>query len=319
VLKVDHLTKTYNQRKALDDLSFSVPAGQIYGLLGPNGSGKTTTINIICNLLKADRGSVLINQQPPSPKTKSWIGVAPQETLVYRYLTCAENLSFFASLYGVRGKRKVARIQACLEAVGLADRTDSVAETLSGGMQRRLSMAIALVHQPQLLILDEPTTGLDLEARYEMWELIRKLQSQDITILLTTHLLDEAEQLCQKIGILKQGQLLAEGSMAELRQWIPAEEIILVKTDQEAAAIARAQELGFTHRHYGNELAFWLPRSMELKEILANFDGIPLNSISRQAIRLEYIYLEVMHRSLAGAGVRQDGKFNELRNSVKVH
>lgn len=297
VLKVDHLTKTYDLRKALDDLSFSIPTGQIYGLLGPNGSGKTTTINIICNLLAADRGTVLLNQEPPSERTKYWIGVAPQETLVYRYLTCAENLGFFASLYGIQGKRKAERVQTCLEVVGLVDRANSMAETLSGGMQRRLSMAIALVHQPQLLILDEPTTGLDLEARYEVWELIRQLQSQNITVLLTTHLLDEAERLCQKIGILKQGQLLAEGNMAELRQWIPAQEIILVKTDQEAAAIARAQELGFTHRHYGNELAFWLPRSMELKEILTDFDGIPLDSISRQPIRLEYIYLEVMHHA----------------------
>jgi len=174
-------------------------------------------------------------------------------------------------------------------------------------MQRLLSMAIALVHQPQLLILDEPTTGLDLEARYEVWELIRQLQSQNITILLTTHLLDEAERLCQTIGILKQGRLLAEGSMADLRQWIPAQEIILVKTSDEEAAIARAEELGFTHRHYGNELAFWLPRSMELKEILANFDGIPLDSISRQPVRLEYIYLEVVHRSLTDTGVGQNG------------
>lgn len=294
MLKIEHLTKIYGQRIVLQDLSLSIPTGQIYGLLGPNGAGKTTTINILCNLLQANQGKIWLNEEALSEKTKSLIGVAPQETLIYRHLTCEENLRFFARLYGLRGKAQSQQIQTCLEAVGLADRRQSVAETLSGGMQRRLSLAIALVHQPKLLILDEPTTGLDLEARYEFWDLIRTLQSQRMTILLTTHLLDEAERLCHRIGILKQGKLLAEGSMTALRQLIPAQEIILVQTSAEAAAIARAQELGFTHRHYGRDLAFWLPQTMDLQQIIHCFAGIPLAAISRQPIRLEYIYLEVM-------------------------
>jgi ABC-2 type transport system ATP-binding protein len=160
-------------------------------------------------------------------------------------------------------------------------------------MQRRLSLAIALIHQPEFLILDEPTTGLDLEARYDVWEWIRQQQQEGITILLTTHLLDEAERLCQRIGILKQGRLLAQGTLEELRQWIPAQEVILVKTRAEEQAIARARELGFTHRYYGNELAFWIPQSLELKDILDRFDGIPIDSIARQPVKLEHIYLEV--------------------------
>ncbi len=300
MLKIEHLTKTYGGQTILKDLSLAIARGQIYGLLGPNGSGKTTTINILCNLLQANSGSVCINDQPiseqTSEQTKYWIGVAPQETLVYRHLTCAENLSFFASLYGLRGKVKTQRVQTCLEAVGLASRAKSLAETLSGGMQRRLSMAIALIHQPKLLVLDEPTTGLDIEARYEVWDLIHRLQAEGTTILLTTHLLDEAERLCDRIGLLKQGTLVAEGTLTELRQHIPAQEIILVQTKEEEWAIARAQELGFSHRRYGNDLAFWLPRSMELKEIITMFDSIPLDAISRQPVRLEYIYLEVMHQ-----------------------
>jgi ABC-2 type transport system ATP-binding protein len=297
VLKIEHLTKRYGQRLVLDDLSLSVPVGQIYGLLGPNGAGKTTTINILCGLLRADGGSIQIQGKRVSAATKYLIGVAPQETLVYRNLTCQENLRFFANLYGIRGKAAIQQVQRCLEAVGLADRARSTAETLSGGMQRRLSMAIALIHQPKLLILDEPTTGLDLEARYEVWELIRRLQSEGTTILLTTHMLDEAERLCQQIGLLKQGQLLAEGTLAQLRQSIPAQEIILVQTPDEGAAIARAQELGFPHRYYGSDLAFWLPRPMELKDIILQFDRIPLDSISRQPVRLEYIYLELMRQT----------------------
>ena len=293
MLNIQHLSKSYGQKVILDDLSLSIATGQIYGLLGPNGAGKTTAINILCNLLKADSGAVRVNGQPISERTKYWIGVAPQETLVYRSLTCAENLGFFASLYGVRGKEKARRVQTCLEAVGLVDRATSLAETLSGGMQRRLSLAIALVHQPKLLILDEPTTGLDVEARYELWNLIRQLKNQGITILLTTHLLDEAERLCDRIGILKQGRLLAEGTLAELRQRISAQEVVTVQTTDETAAIARAAELGFAHRYYGGDLAFWLPQSLELKEIVALFGDIPLTSISRQPICLEHIYLEV--------------------------
>jgi ABC-2 type transport system ATP-binding protein len=297
VLKIENLNKTYGSRTVLQDLSLTIAPGEIYGLLGPNGAGKTTTINIICDLVQPDRGTVQINGEPISRKTKWLIGVAPQETLLYRNLTCSEHLRFFASLYGLRGAQRAQQVRFCLAAVGLSERANSPAETLSGGMQRRLSMAIALVHQPKLVILDEPTTGLDLEARYEIWNLIRQLKEQGVTVLLTTHMLDEAERLCQRIGILKQGRILVEGTLAELRQLMPAQEIILIQTAQEERAIARTQQLGFPYRRYGGELAFWLPRAMDLKEIVNCFDGIPLDSISRQSVRLEHIYLEVTQLS----------------------
>ena len=298
MLKIEGLTKVYGQRSVLRGLNLSIPPGQIYGLLGPNGAGKTTTINILCNLLNADAGSIQVNNHPVSKATKHWIGVAPQENLIYKSLTCAENLDFFGRIYGLSKPQRRQHVWSCLEAVGLADRANSPAETLSGGMQRRLSMAIALIHQPKLVVLDEPTTGLDIEARYEVWELIRTLQQQGITILLTTHLLDEAERLCQRIGILKQGQIVAEGSLAELRQRIPAQEILTIHTPDEAKAIDRAHALGFTHRRYGNDLAFWLPEPLELRDIIAFFDGIPLDSIARQPVRLEHIYVEVTQSDL---------------------
>ena len=298
MLKIEGLTKVYGQRSVLRGLNLSIPPGQIYGLLGPNGAGKTTTINILCNLLNADAGSIQVNNHPVSKATKHWIGVAPQENLIYKSLTCAENLDFFGRIYGLSKPQRRQHVWSCLEAVGLADRANSPAETLSGGMQRRLSMAIALIHQPKLVVLDEPTTGLDIEARYEVWELIRTLQQQGITIRLTTHLLDEAERLCQRIGILKHGQIVAEGSLAELRQRIPAQEILTIHTPDEAKAIDRAHALGFTHRRYGNDLAFWLPEPLELRDIIAFFDGIPLDSIARQPVRLEHIYVEVTQSDL---------------------
>lgn len=297
VLAVREICKSYGKKQVLRDLSFEIQSGEVYGLLGPNGAGKTTTISILCGLIKADLGKITMNGKKTSDSTRSLIGVAPQENIFYKSLTCEENLRFFGNLYGL--SREVCRKQSlyCLELVGLKDRAKSIADTLSGGMQRRLSMAIALVHQPQLVVLDEPTTGLDIEARYEIWELIRNLRSQDTAILLTTHMLDEAERLCQRIGIIKEGSLLAEGNLDELRKYVPAKEIAIVCTPNEDLAISRAIELGFDYRHYGRELAFWLPRQMELKEILEHFDGIKIDSITRQPVRLENIYVEVTRRS----------------------
>lgn len=293
MLEVRKICKSYGKKRVLQDLSFAIQSGEVYGLLGPNGAGKTTTISILCGLIKADRGSVMMNGQTASGAMQSLIGIAPQENIFYKGLTCEENLQFFGQLYGLNNELCRKQAKYCLELVGLGERAKSIADTLSGGMQRRLSMAIALVHQPQLVVLDEPTTGLDIEARYEIWEVIRNLSSQETAILLTTHLLDEAERLCQRIGIIKQGSLLAEGSLEELRKYVPAKEIVLVCTPDEDLAIARAIELGFEYRHYGRELSFWLPKALELKEILEYFDGIVIDSIMRQPVRLENIYVEV--------------------------
>jgi ABC-2 type transport system ATP-binding protein len=293
MLKIKNLNKTYGTRRVLQDLTMHIQTGEIYGLLGANGAGKTTTINIICNLLKPDSGYITIHNQPVSEETKKIIGIAPQENLLYKTLSCEENLNFFAQIYGLDPQTRRSQVKTTLAAVNLLDRAKSPVETLSGGMQRRLNIAVALVHQPKLVILDEPTTGLDIEARYEIWELIRQLKNQGITILLTTHLLDEAERLCHKIGILKKGQILIEGSLAELSKQIPAKEIIIVQTSDEEQATARAIECGFTPRRYGSDLAFWVPEQLELKEIISKFDGISLDSIARQPVRLEHIYLEV--------------------------
>ncbi|MBD2012973.1 ABC transporter ATP-binding protein [Microcoleus sp. FACHB-53] len=297
MLNIDKLCKSYGERQVLQDLTLHIQPGEIYGLLGPNGAGKTTTINIICNLLSADSGIIQIHGKPVSKTTKLWVGVAPQENLLYKTLSCEENLNFYARIYGLKTPERRQQVEKSLAAVNLLDRAKSPIETLSGGMQRRMNIAVALVHQPKLLILDEPTTGLDIEARYEIWDLIRRLKSQGMTILLTTHLLDEAERLCQRIGILKGGRIVAEGSLQELRQRILAQEMLVVQTPQEEQAIARAQSFGFTHRRYGNDLTFWLPEQLELKEIIARFDGIPLDSISRQPVRLEHIYVEVTQQN----------------------
>lgn len=302
MLTIQNLSKAYGSYRALDDLNLQIQSGEVYGLLGPNGAGKTTTINVICGLLRADQGEVWINNRPAGDATKPWVGVMPQANLLYRSLSCEENVAFFAKLYGLPRKRRFQRVQDCLAAVNLLERAKTPAERLSGGMQRRLSLAIAMVHHPKLLILDEPTTGLDIEARHDVWELIRRLTRQEgMTILLTTHLLDEVERLCHRIGIIKQGKLLVEGTLANLRRRIPAKEIVTVETHDPKAAIARGKACGFTPRRYGSDLAFWVPEQLDLKALLDRFDGIPIDSIARHPVRLEHIYLEVTQRSQSTA------------------
>ena len=296
MLSFEQVSKTYGSSLALDRVSFQLKAGEIYGLLGPNGAGKTTILNLICQLLAPDHGQICVNGQPLSAQSRQWLGVAPQDNILYRSLTCEQNLDFFGKLYGLGTKLRQRRIRFCLQAVNLLDRAQAPVDTLSGGMQRRLNLAIALMHRPKLLILDEPTTGLDLETRQALWRLIQYLQGQGMTILLTTHLLEEAQHLCHRLGILQQGQLRYEGSLAELRALIPAQEILLLTTSAEQQAIARAQALGWQHRRYGQELGFWLPQALELREILPLLDTIPLESVRRQAIQLEHVYLEVLSR-----------------------
>jgi ABC-2 type transport system ATP-binding protein len=302
MLKLDRLCKRYGSQSVLQDLSVSLQPGEIYGLLGPNGAGKTTTINIICGLLRADSGSVTIGDRPAGPATKTWVGVMPQSNLLYGSLTCSDNLFFFGRLYGLSRQECQRRVDICLEAVTLQHKKHTPVERLSGGMQRRLSMAAAMLHRPKLVILDEPTTGLDIEARQELWQLIRQFKAMGVTVLLTSHLLDEVERLCQRIGILRQGQLLAEGTLEELRAHVPAEEIVTVETSDPEGAIARAQQLGYTHRTYSGDLAFWVPERLELKELIERFAGIPLDSIARHPVKLEHIYLEVTQQQTA-AGI----------------
>ncbi|NJM96589.1 MAG: ABC transporter ATP-binding protein [Phormidesmis sp. RL_2_1] len=293
MLKISRLSKRFGQRQALSELSLSLQPGEIYGLLGPNGAGKTTALNVLCGLLQPDSGEILLQGQPISPATKLLVGVMPQQNLLYQSLTCTETLAFLARIYGLHKKEIQQRINICLSAVNLTDRAHTVVGNLSGGMQRRLSLAAAIIHQPKLVVLDEPSTGLDIEARYEVWDLIRSLKQQGVTVLLTTHLLDEVERLCDRIGIIKQGKLLAEGNLEGLRKLIPAAEVVVLQTDDQPGAIALGQSHGFTPRRYGSDLAFWVPELLDLPDLLNRFAGISVESISRRPIGLEHIYLEV--------------------------
>ena len=219
VLRVKGLVKAFGERTAVDDVSFSIAAGETYGLLGPNGAGKTTTILMVCGLLRPDAGTVQVVGRPvevTSTDAKSAIGLVPQEIALYPDLSGRENLRFFGRLEGLSGSELDARIGDVLEIVGLAERADERLESYSGGMQRRCNIAAGLLHRPDLLILDEPTVGVDPQSRNQILESIEALGGEGLSVLYTTHYMEEAERLCDRIGIMDEGRLIAEGSRREL-------------------------------------------------------------------------------------------------------
>ncbi len=292
-LDVRQLRKSFNGHPALSGLSFCAERGQVYGLVGPNGAGKTTTINIICGLLSADEGTVTVDGELATAATRARLGIAPQAIALYRDLTAEGNLSFFAGLYGMDQNARRKRVAECLRAVGLEKRAASRVDELSGGMQQRLHIAVALVHEPPLIILDEPTAGLDLEARRRVWDVIRRLKLEGRAILLTTHHLEEAEFLCTRIGVLADGKLAAEGSMEELRGLIPAAQLAVIEAADLDAVRQRAADRGLEVRSAAGAVTVWLPRVAELDEVAGYFSGIPLSSLTLKPVGLEEVFAEV--------------------------
>ena len=219
MIRIDRLRKCYDALVAVDDISFDVHDGEIFGLLGPNGAGKTTTISMICGVLQPDGGRVLIDERNiwvEPKKVKRDLGVVPQEIAVYEDLTARDNLSFWGSLYGLSGTELTHRIDETLSRVGLAERAGDKVKTFSGGMKRRLNLCMGLLHRPKFLLLDEPTVGIDPQARLNILEVIREVAAAGTTVLYTTHYMDEAEQLCDRIAIIDHGRILALGTLAEL-------------------------------------------------------------------------------------------------------
>jgi ABC-2 type transport system ATP-binding protein len=219
ILSCRDLHKSYGDRRAVNGVGFDIAVGETYGLLGPNGAGKTTTISMVCGLLERDGGDVRVEGEPLTTTTtgpKSAIGFVPQDIAIYPDLTGGENLNFFGKLYGLRGKELARRADDVLEIAGLTDRRDDRTDRYSGGMKRRLNIAIALLHRPRLLILDEPTVGVDPQSRNAILSSVEALSTEGMAVLYTTHYMEEAERLCDRVGIIDQGEIKAEGTRREL-------------------------------------------------------------------------------------------------------
>ncbi|MDQ4070280.1 MAG: ABC transporter ATP-binding protein [Actinomycetota bacterium] len=219
VLECHGLRKRYRERVAVDGVGFSIAEGETYGLLGPNGAGKTTTISMVCGILDRDAGEVHVAGRSVDTKAteaKRAIGYVPQEIALYPDLTGRENLRFFGRLQGLSGTELKRRVDEVLDVVGLADRAEDRVQEYSGGMQRRANIAAGLLHSPRLLVLDEPTVGVDPQSRNAILESVEALGRRGMAVLYTTHYMEEAERLCDRVGIIDVGRIIAEGTRREL-------------------------------------------------------------------------------------------------------
>ena len=218
-IQVSNLVKTFGKNEAVKGVSFTIGKGEIFGLLGPNGAGKSTTINMMCGYLEPTSGDTVIDGMSVAKepmKVKHIIGVVPQEIALYKDLNSMENIEFFGELYGLSAKERKERAEEILQFVGLYERRKEHIKNFSGGMQRRINMAIAMIHQPNFLLMDEPTVGVDPQSRENIFDTIEKLRDQGTTILYTTHYMEEAERLCNHIAIMDEGQIIAMGTLEQL-------------------------------------------------------------------------------------------------------
>jgi len=241
ILIAKDLRKTFGDLEAVKDISFSILRGEIFSLLGPNGAGKTTTINMLSCLLPPTAGTAEIAGHAIPGDTlgvRRAIGIVPQEIALYDALSARQNLEFWGRLYDMRGKALNQRIDEVLEQVGLADRAKDKVKTFSGGMKRRINIAAGLLHKPQLLFMDEPTVGIDPQSRRRILDMVRELRDGGMTVLYTTHYMEEAEELSDRVGIIDQGRLIALGTQAELTRVVGEQETLRLHLAEEAGAAA---------------------------------------------------------------------------------
>ncbi len=250
MLNLVNVRKSYGKLVAVDGLSLSIRKGELFGLLGPNGAGKSTSVSLAVGLLTPDAGTVAIEGygSPAVPAVRSKIGVAPQSLALYDLLTGEENLRFFGEVYGLSGATLDERVKWCLDFVGLTDRKSDRAGSYSGGMKRRLNLAAAVIHDPELLLLDEPTVGVDPQSRNKIFESIEALHREGRTIIYTTHYMEEVERLCDRIAIIDAGKLLALGTLAELLATYGGPPTLIVTTNGEEQRLQTADPLADLNR-----------------------------------------------------------------------
>ena len=240
MFQVQGLVKSYGALRAVDGVSFTVAKGELYGLLGPNGAGKTTIMSMLSGLLAPDEGRILfdsIDLAGEPLKVKAQLGVVPQEPALYENLSARENLFFWGGLYGLTGARLTQAVDRVLDLVGLKDRAKDPVKHYSGGMKRRINLALGLVHGPRAVLMDEPTVGIDPQARLNILEAVKAVAASGTTVIYTTHYLEEVEQLCDRIAIMDHGKILAEGTLDELKSRVGGRDIVTVRGSFDAASV----------------------------------------------------------------------------------
>jgi len=306
MIKLEHLSKTFDSIRAVDDISLEIQKGEIFGFLGPNGAGKTTTISMISGLLKPDSGKIYVDSMDLESnlrKIKKIMGVVPQDMAFYEELSAKENLLFWGRLQGVSRKNLEDRIRSYLEATGLLGRENEPLKKYSGGMKRRINLVIGLIHQPRLLLLDEPTIGIDVQTKLNIFKLIKQASSQGTTILYTTHNLVEAEELCHRIAIMDNGKILALGTLEELIQIVGEKDIIIVSgkfsVDQGRKITSLFKDATVLSLKEG-KIILSLEASKKMPLLLEEFfrQGISIDDVSIKQPNLESVFLKLTGREL---------------------
>jgi ABC-2 type transport system ATP-binding protein len=303
MLQLTNLTKRYGSLTALDGVSLRIEPGEFFGLLGPNGAGKSTLMSLVAGLRGADAGTLSLNGRPldsRDPATRAELGLVPQSVALYEDLSAEQNLRIFGELYGLRGAELKSRVDEGLEAVQLADRRRDQVKHFSGGMQRRLNLVAALLHRPKLLLCDEPTVGVDPHSRNAIFELLEARARAGLTVVYSTHYMEEAVRLCSRIGIIDHGKILALGTLDELLTRLPFEEEIRFPAGPGLSALASALcaqgELATadgTHR-FRPRPGYRLSEFYALTESL----GLPARHFTSQRPTLEALFLHLTGRTL---------------------
>jgi ABC-2 type transport system ATP-binding protein len=307
LLEVAQLAKSYDSHVAVDGVSFSVAAGEVFGLLGPNGAGKTTTMLMLAGLLKPDAGRIAIDGrpfEPGNPEMKKMLGLVPQDLAIYPDLTARENLSFFGRLYGLRGVLLQERIDVALERTGLKQHALSQVTTFSGGMKRRLNFGIALLHEPRLLILDEPTVGVDPQSRSHLLDCVRDLSAAGMAVLYASHYMEEVQAICHRVGIMDHGKMLACGALDELLgrlesalclrvASVPDERLAVQLRDlAEVRRDADGEATVVLDRRAGDDSNLLASRLMQVLEALRGA-GVELRAVETHEPNLERLFLKL--------------------------
>ena len=307
IIRIDNLIKRYQDNVAIDHLSLDIEEGEIFGLLGPNGAGKTTLINSILGLTKTDEGTIKIfgrDFKGDEKEIKKQLGVVPQDLAIYEDLTAYENVALFASLYGLRGKERQEKVKEALDFVGLLDRKDQYPKKFSGGMKRRLNIAIAIVHQPKLIIMDEPTVGIDPQSRNQILESVKILKERGATIIYTSHYMEEVEAISTNIAIMDKGRVIARGTKEDLKGLIDFQEKASFNIENlEEDLIREIKEIkGITSLSYDGSMleATWNKNQSKISEIvkLIVSNGYDLKGLKLEEPNLERVFLTLTGKKL---------------------
>ncbi len=301
MIKVENLKKRYGKTVALDGVSFELAKGQTFGLLGPNGAGKTTAIKLLCGLLKPDEGTVMLDGKtdPTLIDVRMSLGMVPQSMAIYEELSAYENLRFFGRMYGLSGRKLKDRIQKCLEIAGLANRSKERSCNFSGGMKRRLNMICSLLHEPPVLLLDEPTVGIDPQSRNLIFDTIEDMKNQGRTTIYTTHYMEEAQRLCDRVAILDHGKIMDIDSVENLiakhggPSHIEAELAEKLTSPEKIRPFIDGQNLNLEDK----TVRFQTTRPMEALAKL-NHSGLRFRSLKVQTADLEDVFLNLTGRRL---------------------